>query len=123
VLSLSLVGALLALGLAVALAKGDDGRGGGESGTVRAERGTNIAVTVSPDHRTSVMDLQGVLWRLPGAGGVGDDLGTVTPGRVADLALVRGNPLRRIEDAANVRAVTKGGRLYIVGRLIAPFGR
>jgi dipeptidyl aminopeptidase/acylaminoacyl peptidase len=68
-LPISLVGALLALGLAVALAKGGDGRGGGESGTVRAERGTNIAVTVSPDRRTIVMDLQGVLWRMPGAGG------------------------------------------------------
>ena len=55
--------------------------------------------------------------------GVGDDLGSVTPGKLADLALVRGNPLRRIEDAANVRAVTKGGRVYTVGRLIAPFGR
>jgi WD40-like Beta Propeller Repeat len=65
-LPISLVGALLALGLAVALAKGGDGRGGGESGTVRAERGTNIAVTVSPDRRTIVMDLQGVLTRITG---------------------------------------------------------
>jgi Tol biopolymer transport system component len=67
-LSMLLVGALLALGLAVALAKGD-GQGGGESGTVRAERGTNIAVSVSPDRRTIVMDLQGVLWRMPASGG------------------------------------------------------
>lgn len=37
--------------------------------TVKITEGTNIAVTVSPDHSKLVMDLQGVLWTLPMTGG------------------------------------------------------
>ncbi|MCQ6276748.1 PD40 domain-containing protein [Bacillus sp. V3B] len=37
--------------------------------TVTITEGTNIAVTVSPDHSQLVMDLQGVLWTLPIKGG------------------------------------------------------
>jgi Tol biopolymer transport system component len=36
---------------------------------VRLTEGTNIAVTLSPDHQKIIMDLQGALWSLPIAGG------------------------------------------------------
>src|ERR1700740_1462108 len=37
--------------------------------TVSVSEGTNIAVTVSPDRKTIIMDLQETLWSLPIAGG------------------------------------------------------
>jgi Tol biopolymer transport system component len=62
--------AALALLAAAGAAWGADGRGSGESATtVSVSRGTNIAVAISPDGRSLVMDLQGVFWRLPAAGG------------------------------------------------------
>jgi hypothetical protein len=43
---------------------------------------------------------------------VEDDLGTLQPGRVADLIVVDGDPLTRIEDLIKVRAVMKSGILH-----------
>ena len=67
---------------------GDSSTGGGESGTVTVDRGTNIAVALSPDGREMVMDLQGVLWRLPAAGG----RATRITGNLADPALPDWSP-------------------------------
>ena len=53
--------------------------------------------------------------------GVLKDLGTIEPGKLADLTLVSGDPLRNIKDAANVEFVMKNGRLYSVAELMAPF--
>jgi imidazolonepropionase-like amidohydrolase len=53
--------------------------------------------------------------------GVLADLGTVEPGKIADLALVSGDPLRQIKDVTNVRFVMKNGRLYSVAELMEPF--
>ncbi|WP_338450063.1 DPP IV N-terminal domain-containing protein [Niallia oryzisoli] len=39
------------------------------SKSITVTKGTNIAVTVSPDHSQIVMDLQGILWTLPMSGG------------------------------------------------------
>jgi imidazolonepropionase-like amidohydrolase len=47
----------------------------------------------------------------------------VRPGRLSDLAFVEGNPLRRIEDAANVRIVMTDGRPHTVPGLLAPYAR
>ena len=48
-----------------------------------------------------------------GAGIVGaaDWLGTVEPGKVADLVLVAGNPLQNLDALENVRWVIQGGRI------------
>lgn len=53
--------------------------------------------------------------------GLDEHLGTVHRGKIADLCLVRGNPLERIHDAANVEMVMKNGRLYTVDELIEPY--
>jgi hypothetical protein len=53
--------------------------------------------------------------------GVGDDLGTVEPGKLADLAFIDGDPLSSIDDLANVTAVVKNGKLYEVPVLMAAF--
>jgi imidazolonepropionase-like amidohydrolase len=53
--------------------------------------------------------------------GLESDLGTVQKGRLADLNIVRGNPLQDIHNAANVQMVMKNGRLYTVDELIGPY--
>ena len=53
--------------------------------------------------------------------GVLDDLGTLEPGKLADLVIVNGDPLARIKDLANVALVMKNGRAYTLGELEAPF--
>lgn len=57
------------------------------------------------------------------AQGVDRDLGSVEVGKIADLVLVAGDPSRNMEDLVNVRMVLKGGRVYTVEELMAPFAR
>jgi enamidase len=45
--------------------------------------------------------------------GKGDELGTIEPGKVADLVIVDGDPLADIGALENVRAVVKGGRVVV----------
>ncbi|MHC4046105.1 amidohydrolase family protein [Bradyrhizobium xenonodulans] len=52
---------------------------------------------------------------------LGAPLGTITEGALADVVLVEGNPLLRIEDAANVDLVVKNGQVWSVKDLLAPF--
>jgi hypothetical protein len=40
------------------------------------------------------------------------DLGTIEPGKLADLVIVNGNPLANISDVRNVETVVKGGRVF-----------
>jgi imidazolonepropionase-like amidohydrolase len=40
------------------------------------------------------------------------ELGSIEPGKLADLVLLDGNPLERIENAQRIAAVIAGGRLY-----------
>ena len=50
--------------------------------------------------------------------GVGGELGTIEPGKLADLAFVAGDPLRDIRAARNVKRVMRGGRLYALEDLL-----
>lgn len=50
-----------------------------------------------------------------------EPLGVIAPGAYADLVLVDGDPLARIEDAAKVSKVIKHGTVYSVDDLIGPF--
>ncbi|MFF0246448.1 amidohydrolase family protein [Streptosporangium sandarakinum] len=52
---------------------------------------------------------------------LGQPLGRIGKGMYADLAIVDGDPLSRIEDAANVTAVVIGGRHHTVEQLLAPY--
>jgi len=53
--------------------------------------------------------------------GRGGDLGTLEPGKLADLSFVEGNPLEDIRAAANVQMVMVGGHLYTIDDLLEPF--
>ena len=53
--------------------------------------------------------------------GVGNDLGTLAPGKLADLIIVDGNPLTDIKDLYKVAKVMKGGKLYSQAQILAGF--
>ncbi|CAH0318169.1 Protein TolB [Massilia sp. Bi118] len=52
---------------------------------------------------------------------VDKDLGSVEPGKLADLIAVRGNPLADLKAAAAVEVVMKNGRAYTQAEILAPF--
>jgi len=52
--------------------------------------------------------------------GVNEDLGSVEVGKLADLIIVNGDPLHRIQDAMNVRMTIKNGIIYSVDELLTP---
>jgi imidazolonepropionase-like amidohydrolase len=49
--------------------------------------------------------------------GAGDDLGTIEVGKIADLAIVNGDPIRDIRAAREVRGVIRGGRYFDLAAL------
>ena len=51
---------------------------------------------------------------------VGEDLGTVEKGKLADLIVVNGNPLADLRAAADVRLVIKNGRVFTLDEILAP---
>jgi len=50
--------------------------------------------------------------------GLGDELGTIEIGKVADLAFIGGDPLLDIRNTRDVKRVMKGGRVYTVEELL-----
>ena len=50
--------------------------------------------------------------------GLGDELGTIEPGKRADLTFLGSDPLQDIRNTRDVRRVMKGGRLYTVAELL-----
>ena len=44
--------------------------------------------------------------------GLGDEIGSLTPGKLADIIVVDGNPLLSMRDLRNVVAVVRDGRVY-----------
>ncbi len=54
-----------------------------------------------------------------GALGVGSDLGSLEPGKVADMVIVEGNPLANIKDARNVSVVIKNGEVLEMETLLS----
>ena len=51
--------------------------------------------------------------------GLGDRLGTLEAGKLADLFVVRGNPLQDITTTRNVRLVMARGQLHDAAELLA----
>ena len=52
---------------------------------------------------------------------LGQPIGVIEKGALADLVVTKGDPLARIEDAAAVRWVIKNGEVHDIAGLIAPF--
>ena len=59
------------------------------------------------------------LWSAEGVG-AGRDLGSIERGKLADMVIVDGDPLQRIEDTLNVAITIKNGRAYLLKDLLAP---
>lgn len=57
------------------------------------------------------------LWSAEGVG-AGGDLGSIERGKLADMVIVEGDPLQRIEDALNVAITIKNGRAYLLKDLL-----
>ena len=55
--------------------------------------------------------------------GLGADLGTIEPGKLADLVIVDGDPLTSIADLRKTRRVIMDGVLYDVDTLMAARSR
>jgi imidazolonepropionase-like amidohydrolase len=55
--------------------------------------------------------LQAATRHAAAVSGVGDDLGTIEAGKLADLIVVQDNPLEDIDNVRTLRLVFKGGRL------------
>ena len=53
--------------------------------------------------------------------GIEKDLGSLEPGKLADIIFVEGNPLENINDVINVRATMVNGIYRTVAEIIAPF--
>ncbi|WP_240654787.1 amidohydrolase family protein [Croceicoccus ponticola] len=54
---------------------------------------------------------------------LGEPLGVIAPGKLADLILVKGDPLADVVDAANVRHVLRDGEMHSVDALLEPYGQ
>jgi Tol biopolymer transport system component/imidazolonepropionase-like amidohydrolase len=50
--------------------------------------------------------------------GLADELGTIQPGKIADLAFVSGDPLLDIRSTRDVKRVMRGGRIFTVSDLL-----
>lgn len=60
------------------------------------------------------LEVIGMATRRPALlNGVGSELGTIEPGKLADLLIVRGNPLRHMSALRNVEVVIKDGEVVV----------
>jgi imidazolonepropionase-like amidohydrolase len=49
------------------------------------------------------------------------ELGTVEPGKIADLVMIRGNPLESVDNLTNVEMVMKNGVIYTIADILRPY--
>jgi len=80
-----------------------------------------VAIATSIDH----YNVQRPCCRLPrdsrrlALGALGKDLGTVEPGKVADLLVVGADPTADVANLRKVRYVVRGGAVRPIGELAA----
>jgi hypothetical protein len=67
---------------------------------------------------TPVQALRTATSMFADAVGLSGEVGSIAAGRLADLAIVEGNPLERISDARRVRIVIKNGDVFTAERLL-----
>ena len=65
--------------------------------------------------------LETATWLPARAFGLTQDLGTIEPGKLADLIIVSGDPLKDVRDAVRVQCVMKNGVVQSVGTIMTPF--
>jgi imidazolonepropionase-like amidohydrolase len=63
---------------------------------------------------TPFQALQAATIHAAEAVGVDKDLGTIEPGKLADLVIVDGDPLNRIQDAMKVETTIKNGKMFSI---------
>jgi imidazolonepropionase-like amidohydrolase len=51
------------------------------------------------------------------------NLGSIEPGKIADIIMVRGDPLADVKNAANVEIVMKNGITHTVDEIVRPYRR
>lgn len=49
------------------------------------------------------------------------ELGTVEPGKIADLIMIHGNPLDNVANTANVELIMKNGFIYTIDEILRPY--
>lgn len=67
--------------------------------------------------------LETVTWLPAKAYRLTKDLGTLEPGKLADLIIVSGDPLKNIDDVTRVQCVMKNGFLWSISDVAAPFAK
>jgi hypothetical protein len=72
-----------------------------------------VEAEFTPAEAVKIATLNGAKWLK-----IDDKVGTVTPGKQADLVLMQGNPAAKISDVRNVKIVFKDGVGYDPGKLI-----
>lgn len=81
---------------------------------VHWELGELAAAGITNDQVLRLATAEGAL-----ALGLEQQLGTLEEGKLADFVVIDGDPLQRLDDTRNVRAVVKGGRWLDRGELLA----
>jgi N-acyl-D-aspartate/D-glutamate deacylase len=72
-----------------------------------------VEAEFTPVEAVKIATLNGAKWL-----GVDDKVGTIAPGKQADLVLIQGNPTAKISDVRNVKIVFKDGVGYDPVKLI-----
>jgi imidazolonepropionase-like amidohydrolase len=62
--------------------------------------------------------LQSATVNAAAALGIGNEIGTIEPGKLADLTFLGGDPLIDIRNTRDVKRVMRGGRVFTVTDLI-----
>ena len=68
---------------------------------------------------TPFQSLQAATIRSAEEVGVDKDLGSIEVGKLADMVIVNGDPLKRIQDAMKVTKVIKDGQIYSINDLLS----
>jgi hypothetical protein len=89
--------------------------------TLEAEVGNQLP-SLPPDVPADVLVLQSATLLSARVMGLDDEIGSIEPGKLADLVLVEGDPTRDISDVRRTRLVIKDGALIDIRGLLREIG-